>query len=101
MNLILEVLYAFCVFRTIKSWESSGPVVVHCASGGGRTGVILATDIGLQSLLQREATIDVLRIASTLKQDRLALVQTAQQYRFINQVCGWDFCVLMFIFFMC
>ena len=61
-------------------------MVVHCASGAGRTGIILAIDIGLQSLLNKEPVIDVLRIVSTLKQDRLVLIQTPQQHRFVNQV---------------
>ena len=77
------------VSRTVKSWESESPVVVHCASGAGRTGVLLAIDIGLQSLLEREPVIDVLRIVSALCQDRSALIQTPQQYRFINQVCSF------------
>ena len=61
-------------------------MVVHCASGAGRTGVILAIDVGLQSLLNKEPVIDVLRIVSTLKQDRLVLIQTPQQHRFVNKV---------------
>ena len=60
--------------------------MVHCASGAGRTGVIIAIDIGLQSLLNKDAVIDVLRIVSALKQDRIVLIQTSEQYRFVNQV---------------
>ena len=60
--------------------------MVHCASGAGRTGVVVAIDVGLQALLQREPVIDILRIASALKQDRGVLIQTPLQYRFINQV---------------
>lgn len=65
-------------------------MVVHCASGAGRTGVLLAIDIGLQTLLKREPVIDILRIVSALRQDRMALIQTPQQYRYINQVCSCD-----------
>ena len=60
--------------------------MVHCASGAGRTGVIIAIDIGLQSLLNKDPAIDVLRIVSALKQDRTVLIQTSEQYRFVNQV---------------
>ena len=63
-------------------------MVVHCASGAGRTGVLLAIDIGLQTLLKREPVIDILRIVSALRQDRMALIQTPQQYQYINQVCS-------------
>lgn len=66
--------------------DSSGPAVVHCSSGIGRTGVLLACDIGMQALLQGDPKIDVLRTVSTLRQDRAGMVQTREQYRFIHQV---------------
>ena len=66
--------------------DSSGPAVVHCSSGIGRTGVLLACDIGMQGLLQGDPKVDVLRIVSTLRQDRAGMVQTREQYRFIHEV---------------
>ena len=66
--------------------DSCGPAVVHCSAGVGRTAVLLAVDIGLQGILQGDARIDVLRVVSTLRQDRAGLVQTKDQYRFIHQV---------------
>lgn len=66
--------------------DRNSPAVVHCSSGIGRTGVLLACDIGMQGLLQGDPRIDVLRIVSTLRQDRAGMVQTREQYRFIHQV---------------
>lgn len=66
--------------------DSSGPAVVHCSSGIGRTGVLLACDIGMQGLFRGDPKIDVLRIVSTLRQDRAGMVQTREQYRFIHEV---------------
>ena len=66
--------------------DSSSPTVVHCSAGVGRTGTLLALDIGIQSLLQGDTKIDILRIVSTLRQDRPGMVQTKEQYKFIHQV---------------
>ena len=67
--------------------DGSGAAVVHCSAGVGRSGCLLALDIGIQSLLQGETKIDILRIVSTLRQDRPGMVQTKDQYKFIHQVC--------------
>lgn len=69
--------------------DSESPAVVHCSAGVGRTGTLLALDIGIQSLLQGDTKVDILRIISTLRQDRHGMVQTKDQYRFIHQVSGW------------
>ena len=66
--------------------DCSGCAVVHCSAGIGRTGVLLACDIGIQGILQGDPKIDVLRIVSMLRQDRACMVQTKDQYRFIHQV---------------
>lgn len=71
--------------REIKMADSQGPVIVHCSAGVGRTGVLIALDIGLQGILQGQSKMDVLRVVSTLRQDRTGCVQTRDQYRFIHQ----------------
>lgn len=67
--------------------DGSGPAIVHCSAGVGRAGTLLALDIGIQGILQGDSKIDVLRIVSTLRQDRPGMVQTKDQYRFVHQVC--------------
>ena len=74
--------------------DCSGPAVVHCSSGIGRTGVLLACDIGMQGLLQGDPKTDVLRVVSTLRQDRAGMVQTREQYRFIHEVAKLN-CILI------
>ena len=64
----------------------SGPAIVHCSAGIGRTGVLIALDVGIEGLLKGEAKFDALRIVSTLRQDRAGMVQSRDQYRFIHQV---------------
>ena len=69
--------------------DSAGPAVVHCSAGIGRTGVLIAIDIGIQALLQGDETVDVLRIISTLRQDRAGAILTRDQYRFVHQVSSY------------
>ena len=84
----LAVLFniTVAVYREIKMADSDGPAVVHCSAGVGRTGTLIALDIGMQAMLQGENKIDILRIVSTLRQDRPGMVQTKDQYRFLHQV---------------
>ena len=70
----------------VKMADSTGPAIVHCSAGIGRTGVLIAIDVGLQAVLQGDTTIDVLRFVSTIRQDRPGAVQTRDQYKFIHQV---------------
>ncbi|XP_051976327.1 receptor-type tyrosine-protein phosphatase R-like isoform X2 [Xyrauchen texanus] len=47
---------------------ASGPVVVHCSAGIGRTGCFIATTIGCRQL-QLEGVVDVLGIVCQLRKD--------------------------------
>lgn len=69
----------------VKMADSTGPAVVHCSAGVGRTGVLIAIDVGLQAVLQGDTTIDVLRFVSSIRQDRPGAVQTRDQYKFIHE----------------
>jgi protein tyrosine phosphatase len=68
--------------RDINTEQSQGPVVVHCSAGVGRTGVVIAIDIGMKSI-ERTGTVDVVNIVSRMRQDRPGAVQTRSQYRFV------------------
>ncbi|THD19458.1 Receptor-type tyrosine-protein phosphatase R [Fasciola hepatica] len=68
--------------RRSASTDSSGPIVVHCSAGLGRTGCFIALCIGCEQL-RREGIADVLQIVSRLRLDRGGMVQTNEQYEFI------------------
>ncbi|XP_057182734.1 receptor-type tyrosine-protein phosphatase R isoform X2 [Triplophysa rosa] len=63
--------------------SSSGPVIVHCSAGIGRTGCFIATTIGCRQL-QLEGTVDVLGIVCQLRMDRGGMIQTEEQYEFVH-----------------
>ncbi|KAI4904287.1 hypothetical protein NFI96_025900 [Prochilodus magdalenae] len=68
-----------------KAPPNSGPTIVHCSAGIGRTGCFIATTI-LCEQLRREGVVDILRTTSQLRLDRGGMIQTAEQYQFVHHV---------------
>lgn len=64
---------------------SSGPTVVHCSAGIGRTGCFIATSI-LCKQLRTEDVVDILRTTCQLRLDRGGMIQTCEQYQFVHHV---------------
>ncbi|XP_043490845.1 tyrosine-protein phosphatase non-receptor type 7-like isoform X1 [Polistes fuscatus] len=62
----------------------SGPVVVHCSAGIGRTGCFIALAIGMTQLLRND-NVDVLGILCQMRYDRGGMIQTAEQYEFVHR----------------
>lgn len=62
-----------------------GPIVVHCSSGTGRTGTLIALDLGIRQY-EITRTVDVPRVVYTIRRDRAGAVQTKEQYALIYKV---------------
>nr|XP_019957672.1 PREDICTED: tyrosine-protein phosphatase non-receptor type 5-like [Paralichthys olivaceus]XP_019957673.1 PREDICTED: tyrosine-protein phosphatase non-receptor type 5-like [Paralichthys olivaceus] len=65
--------------------SSSGPIIVHCSAGIGRTGCFIATSI-LCKQLRTEGVVDILRTTCQLRLDRGGMIQTCEQYQFVHHV---------------
>ncbi|KAJ3596595.1 hypothetical protein NHX12_003000 [Muraenolepis orangiensis] len=64
---------------------TSGPVIVHCSAGIGRTGCFIATSI-LCKQLRMEGALDILKTTCQLRLDRGGMIQTCEQYQFVHHV---------------
>ncbi|KAL7872504.1 hypothetical protein SRHO_G00074870 [Serrasalmus rhombeus] len=61
------------------------PVVVHCSAGVGRTGVVILTELMI-SCLEHNERVEVPIMLGRLRQQRMLMVQTVSQYKFVYQV---------------
>nr|XP_032519414.1 receptor-type tyrosine-protein phosphatase kappa isoform X1 [Danaus plexippus plexippus] len=82
------------VGRRLATNNVTGPMVVHCNDGGGRSGVYLAIDANLE-LAEEEDCFDVFGYLKKLRQSRKGLIENEkEQYKFVydtleeHVVCG-------------
>ncbi|KAG7173524.1 Tyrosine-protein phosphatase non-receptor type 14-like [Homarus americanus] len=61
------------------------PVLVHCSAGVGRSGVTILCDLLLEAT-DHNLPLDPPKVLLHLRQQRMALVQTIAQYKFVYQV---------------
>ena len=61
--------------------NTTAPVVIHCSAGVGRTGALIAIDAGMDAF-NNNHFVDVLAFTQQMRQDRMAMLRYAAQYRF-------------------
>lgn len=68
----------------IKATHSSrkGPMVVHCSAGIGRTGTLIALDRLIEEG-QCESAVNVFKCVNSMREQRVKMVQTQEQYIYI------------------
>ncbi|CAH2319185.1 receptor-type tyrosine- phosphatase H isoform X2 [Pelobates cultripes] len=64
--------------------KSTGPTIVHCSAGVGRTGTLIALDYLIQQM-EKEHRIGVYGFVEKMRMNRPLMVQTESQYVFLNK----------------
>ncbi|XP_018083722.1 receptor-type tyrosine-protein phosphatase H isoform X2 [Xenopus laevis] len=64
--------------------RNSGPTVVHCSAGVGRTGTLIALDYLIQKM-EKEQRIGIYGFVHKMRLNRPLMVQTESQYVFLNK----------------
>ena len=64
--------------------KQSGPLLVHCSAGVGRTGTFITVDIALEQA-EKERKVDIAGIVTRLRQQRMKMVQN-QVIKHINLI---------------
>ena len=78
-------IFSFLNRVRLDRLPTSGPAVVHCSAGVGRTGVFLLCDIATDALSDT-GFVDIPNILTKLRGQRHLLVQVPVQYRFCYEV---------------
>ena len=70
-----------CMDEMSKSGKT-GPTVVHCNDGCGRTGTYLCIDANLE-LAEEDNVLDVYNYTKKMRQSRKFLIENLEQYKFV------------------
>ncbi|XP_060718260.1 receptor-type tyrosine-protein phosphatase H [Tachysurus vachellii] len=78
------IQFRWIVRKHIETFPFSGPTVVHCSAGVGRTGTLIALDLLLQQM-EKEELVNIADCVRGMRVSRPLMVQTQSQYVFLHQ----------------
>uniref|UniRef100_A0AAY4EXM7 protein-tyrosine-phosphatase n=1 Tax=Denticeps clupeoides TaxID=299321 RepID=A0AAY4EXM7_9TELE len=76
--------------RRLAKWQEQydggdGRTVVHCLTGGGRSGTFCAI-CSINEMIQQQNIVDVFHTVKTLRNNKSNMVETMEQYKFCYEV---------------
>ncbi|XP_071951172.1 receptor-type tyrosine-protein phosphatase kappa-like [Antedon mediterranea] len=86
-NAVPQLINFIQTFRKTQQKFSSNsvPVIVHCSAGAGRTGTVIAI-AAMLDMSKDQGKVDVFNFVRNMRQNRIQMVQTEEQYKFIYAV---------------
>ncbi|XP_071854385.1 receptor-type tyrosine-protein phosphatase F-like isoform X3 [Apostichopus japonicus] len=85
MNVPYQATSLIRFSKKVKSYQTvtKAPLLVHCSAGVGRTGTFIAL-CSLMDVIETEEQIDIFGFVETMREDRIMMIQTAKQFKFLH-----------------
>ncbi|XP_005348686.1 tyrosine-protein phosphatase non-receptor type 20 isoform X1 [Microtus ochrogaster] len=71
--------------RYVRKSHISGPLVVHCSAGVGRTGVFICVDV-VFCAIEKNLSFNIMNIVTQMRKQRCGMIQTKEQYHFCYEI---------------
>ncbi|XP_025845383.1 tyrosine-protein phosphatase non-receptor type 20 isoform X10 [Vulpes vulpes] len=71
--------------RFARKSHLTGPILVHCSAGVGRTGVFLCVDV-VFCAIEKNFPFNIRNIVAQMREQRYGMIQTKEQYFFCYKV---------------
>uniref|UniRef100_A0A8C6FS36 Protein tyrosine phosphatase non-receptor type 20 n=1 Tax=Moschus moschiferus TaxID=68415 RepID=A0A8C6FS36_MOSMO len=71
--------------RYVRKSHLTGPIVVHCSAGVGRTGVFLCVDV-VFCAIEKNFSFNIMNIVGQMREQRHGMIQTKEQYMFCYKI---------------
>ncbi|XP_039728261.1 tyrosine-protein phosphatase non-receptor type 20 isoform X1 [Pteropus medius] len=71
--------------RYVRKSHLTGPIIVHCSAGVGRTGVFLCVDV-VFSAIEKNFSFNIKNIVAQMREQRYGMIQTKEQYCFCYKI---------------
>ncbi|XP_007936872.1 tyrosine-protein phosphatase non-receptor type 20 [Orycteropus afer afer] len=71
--------------RLARKSHQTGPIIVHCSAGIGRTGVLLCVDV-VFCAIERNFLFNIKNIVTQMREYRCGMIQTKEQYHFCYKI---------------
>ncbi|XP_077734787.1 tyrosine-protein phosphatase non-receptor type 20 isoform X12 [Canis aureus] len=71
--------------RFVRKSHLTGPILVHCSAGVGRTGVFLCVDV-VFCAIEKNFPFNIRNIVAQMREQRYGMIQTKEQYFFCYKV---------------
>ncbi|XP_011927561.1 PREDICTED: tyrosine-protein phosphatase non-receptor type 20 isoform X6 [Cercocebus atys] len=71
--------------RYARKSHLTGPMVVHCSAGIGRTGVFLCVDVVFCAIV-KNCSFNIMDIVAQMREQRSGMIQTKEQYHFCYDI---------------